>query len=238
MKKEQYIIHAKLGINHWWHYGTKSFFNKMIRKTMTKGSIILDAGCGVGDMINLLRNDYTMYGLDSSQDALDFCSQKNLTENLILGDANKLPFNANSFDAVISLDVLYHKWIRDDLHALKEIHRVLKPSGKVFIQVPAYNWLKSSHDEWAFSDRRYTAGSLSELLRAAGFVEKKISYRVSILFPFAVMRRLIVRHQGSDMNEFNPILNFMFKKIIWFENHLVLNCNLPFGLSVVGIAEK
>lgn len=238
MKKEQYDIHASLGLNHWWHYGTKIFFRKLINRTLPKGSDILDTGCGVGDMLMLLKEDHRVVGIDRSEDAINYCLEKGLAGNVIFGDVNNLPFNNESFDGVLSLDVLYHRWVPDDLQALKEIYRILRPKGKVFVQLPAYEWLKSSHDEWAFSSRRYTAGRLTDLLRSAGFVKKRVSYRVFLLFPLAVVSRIVFRSKDSDMKKANPLVNSIFKMIISFENSLALYLNSPFGLSVIGVAEK
>ena len=131
MKKEQYSIHASLGLNHWWHYGTKMFFQRLIRRTLPNGAHILDAGCGVGDMIILLKDDYCVTGIDCSEDAVKFCSEKGIAGNIIICDINSLPFGNEVFNGVLSLDVLYHKWVFDDAYVLKRVYRVLKPGGKV-----------------------------------------------------------------------------------------------------------
>ncbi len=238
MKKEQFEIHAKLGMRHWWHHSTKYFFLHLLTKHMPAGSLILDAGCGVGDMILLLKNKYRVVGIDASKDAVNYCSRKGIAEKVILGDVSSLPFDDNSIDGIVSLDVLYHEWVADDMAALKEMYRALKPGGKVFIQLPAYSWLRSDHDRWALSSRRYTARQLSSMLAEAGFRVKRVGYRVFFLFPLAVVRRLFFRNIGSDMKEINPVMNFLLNKIMSFENLLSLFISFPCGLSVFGVAEK
>jgi SAM-dependent methyltransferase len=62
-------------------------------------------------------------------------------------DIHQIPFDDNSFDAVLCNHVLEH--VRDDIHAMREIHRVLKPSGFSILQVPFFNPVpeKTFHDD-------------------------------------------------------------------------------------------
>jgi len=115
---------------------------------------------------------------------------------------------------------------------------VLKPNGRLFIQVPAFEWLRSDHDEWALSRRRYTAKELTDLLVAAGFQNNKVGYRVFFLFPAAIVRRLLFKTSGSDLKDMNPFLNALLKKVVQTENLLAPLMRFPFGLSVFGVAEK
>ena len=238
MKGEQYRVHASLGLRHWWHYGTKMFFLGLIKKSLPKGAELLDAGCGVGDMLMLLVDHYRVTGIDCSEDAMKYCAERGISCYVRQGDISNLPFNDGSFDGVLSLDVLYHSWVADDVDAAREMYRVLKPGGRVFIQLPAYEWLRSGHDEWAFSGRRYTATRLSGLLTSAGFKNLRVGYRVALLFPFAAARRLLFRHAGSDMRRENPFINSFLKGVMIIENAITLRFGFPFGLSVFGVAEK
>jgi ubiquinone/menaquinone biosynthesis C-methylase UbiE len=52
-------------------------------------------------------------------------------------DIHEIPFAANTFDAVLCNHVLEH--VRDDIQAMREIHRVLKPGGFAILQVPFFN---------------------------------------------------------------------------------------------------
>jgi SAM-dependent methyltransferase len=52
-------------------------------------------------------------------------------------DIHQIPFEANTFDAVLCNHVLEH--VKDDLKAMEEIHRVLKPGGFAILQVPFFN---------------------------------------------------------------------------------------------------
>jgi predicted SAM-dependent methyltransferase len=52
-------------------------------------------------------------------------------------DIHQIPFNENKFDVVLCNHVLEH--VRDDIQAMKEIHRVLKPGGFAILQIPFFN---------------------------------------------------------------------------------------------------
>ncbi len=94
---------------------------------------------------------------------------------VLRGDATRLPFPDASFDVVITSEVLEH--IQDDVRAIAEMVRVLRPGGRFAATVPA--WLPETIN-WKLSDeyhapksagghvRIYTAVELSAKLRSAG----------------------------------------------------------------------
>lgn len=100
------------------------------------GYHVLDAGCGNGKNM-ILRPDLNFIGCDTSQTLLDICKEKGL--NVIKSNIVKLPFDDNHFDAIICVAVLHHlcTFERRKL-AVEEFMRVLKPGGKLFIEVWAY----------------------------------------------------------------------------------------------------
>ncbi len=94
---------------------------------------------------------------------------------VVRGDATRLPFDDESFDVVVTSEVLEH--IQDDVAALSEMVRVLKPGGRFAATVPSWfpevvNWRLSSdyHAPAAVGGhvRIYSAAELSAKLRSAG----------------------------------------------------------------------
>lgn len=76
-------------------------------------------------------------------------------------------------------DVVEH--IQDDESFLNHIGELLSPGGRVYITVPAYNWLWSQEDTLAGHARRYTLGSLSRVLKKAGYTIDYATYFFSFL---------------------------------------------------------
>ncbi len=94
---------------------------------------ILDAGCGLGLYMRRFR-DFTehVYGVDVDREKV-----REARETLSLvqcASAERLPFAANSFDIVFSHEVLEH--VDDDVEAVREAYRVLKPGGRLVIFAP------------------------------------------------------------------------------------------------------
>ncbi|HUE29222.1 MAG TPA: methyltransferase domain-containing protein, partial [Solirubrobacteraceae bacterium] len=79
--------------------------------------------------------------------------------------ADDLPIPDESFDAVLSTQVLEH--VAEPSDVLRELHRVLRPGGRVYVTLPLA-W--ELHEE-PFDFYRYTRYGISHLLRAAGFIE-------------------------------------------------------------------
>ena len=108
----------------------------------------LDVGCAKGFLLYDLKKvipGIEIYGLDVSNYAVENCIE-GVKENLVVGSADELPYETNSFDFVFSSDTL-HNLPRDKCKkALQEIVRVCKPSGNMFIQVDSYRNKKEKNN--------------------------------------------------------------------------------------------
>jgi ubiquinone/menaquinone biosynthesis C-methylase UbiE len=100
---------------------------------LDKDDICLDVGCGNGRNM-MYRTDLNMFGLDYSKNLCEICIDKGL--NVVNGNCIELPFTDNSIDNCISIAVIHHLDTSEKrLQAIKEMIRVTKPNGKIFIQV-------------------------------------------------------------------------------------------------------
>ncbi|TVL77135.1 methyltransferase type 11 [Brachyspira hyodysenteriae] len=92
---------------------------------------LLDIGCGTGYLINMLKKykaTAEFYGLDLSEEMINISKSKNIKDaEFILGSANKLPFNDNTFDIVTCIQSFHHYPYPDE--AMKEVYRVLIKGG-------------------------------------------------------------------------------------------------------------
>ncbi len=98
---------------------------------------ILDCGAGVGNLVRFLKTkSIDAVGISYNKKEVQFA--KKYDTNLIYADMHDLPFQDESFDAVIAWDSLEH--CLAPLLAVKEIYRVLKPSGRLLIYIPDMSW--------------------------------------------------------------------------------------------------
>ena len=100
-----------------------------IQRNVPAGSLVLDDGCGHGVRLAPLASRYRFVGIDLSLQNLSIA--KTLGYDVIQGDARRLPFADEQFDAVVCAEVIQHFAQLDD--PLAEMVRVCKPGGSVMI---------------------------------------------------------------------------------------------------------
>lgn len=104
------------------------------------GGRLLNIGCAHGPDFLPFKGKFELWGLDSSPPmislAVKFADKFKFTSNLLVADAVSLPFQDRGFDWVISV-AAYHHIIdgQSRLQAFRELRRVLKPGGEVFLTV-------------------------------------------------------------------------------------------------------
>lgn len=111
----------------------------------TGGSRILDLGCGTGrHVVYLSKLGFDVYGFDVSQKALsmtnDWLNEENLKANICMHRMeHPFPYEDTFFDAVVSTQVIHHSVMKNIRKTIKEIERVLKPGGILFVTFPVFH---------------------------------------------------------------------------------------------------
>ena len=130
---------------------------------------------------------------------------------------------------------------------------MLKPGGKLMVTVPAFMWLWSYNDEINAHQRRYTAPELCQKLEISGFRIKRATYNNFFLFPLVAGLRLLRPHNPElaspnltedddvyqvEMEQIPEPANTVLHGVGWLEAELLERTDLPFGVSVLCVAEK
>jgi len=109
-------------------------FVNTLKTDLQSGSKILEAGCGTGQTLALFSDNQDTCGLDISMAALKL-AQKNCS-NVVLGSIFSIPFDDDAFDLVYNSGVIEHFRDPENVAAIREMARVVRPSGKIVIIVP------------------------------------------------------------------------------------------------------
>jgi|TARA_B110000263_G_scaffold177653_1_gene155386 ubiquinone/menaquinone biosynthesis C-methylase UbiE len=98
---------------------------------------VLDCGCADGRNSEYLINEgFEVTGVDFSQTVIERTQKRLPKGKFLTGDVRKLDkIEENSFDFLIDAGALHVNYPQDTISIIKEYHRILKPSGKMFIRV-------------------------------------------------------------------------------------------------------
>ena len=245
MEPEEYPKMRRLEDTYWWFVGRRDLVRRLLADRVTPGSTFLDIGCGTGAMSSELSKWGDVVSLDFEHAALDFARTRGLFR-LVQASAEALPFPEGAFHALTALDVVEH--LDDDHAAAREIARVLKPGGVAVITVPAFAFLWSEHDVALHHRRRYRAGEIRSLFESAGLRVRRVSYVMTALFPAVAAVRLAQKALGSSRKPLEKAkttlpdvpgpMNGILTALLRAESALVRRLDLPFGVSLVCVAEK
>jgi SAM-dependent methyltransferase len=212
---------------HWWYRGRRRILGELMRRlALPPGVEILDAGCGSGrNMVDLARLG-TVTGLEISDVSFERARERGVGE-VVRGSITELPLPDVRFDLAVCLDVIEH--IDDDLRALRELHRVVRPGGTLLVTVPAYQWLWSEHDVINHHKRRYTRRTLSAVAaQAVAIAHRRLSRPAHL-----------VDEPVSDLQRTPERLNTLLEWPLRFEASLIgWGWRIPAGLSLVAIFRK
>jgi SAM-dependent methyltransferase len=209
---------------HWWYAERRSILARELRRLPAPGRALDIGAAGGGNTRVLLGHGWQPVALEFAPTAAQVARERGI--DVIRADARELPVRTGSMDLVTAFDILEH--IEEDYLAAAEITRVLRPGGTALIAVPADMTLWSAHDTAVGHVRRYTRGTLADVIVKGGLViEEMWSWNV-LLRPVARLRRKSSR--GSDLGKVNPLLNTSLKAIVAAERYLPVR-SLP-GVSL------
>lgn len=174
------------------------------RLGLRRGDHFLDAGAGFGrHAFEAARHGARVVALDYAADELEATRatfggmlaageiSPDAYGGVLRGDATCLPFPDDTFDSVVTSEVLEH--IQDDVTAISELVRVLKPGGSLAVTVPTWwpekiNWMLSDAYHAPISKgghvRIYSSTELKAKLRAAGLSVRSSHHAHALHSPY------------------------------------------------------
>jgi SAM-dependent methyltransferase len=236
MEPAEYALMDAAEERMWWYRGLHA---RLLTALAEVHGIVLDAGCGTGGLLARLRAvrpDLGLIGVEWAELACRRAAAKS-SAPIARGSVNTLPFASASFDGVIAADLLCHGAVRP-VSALSELMRVLRPGGRLVVNMPAYAWLLSAHDRQVHNVRRLTANQLTAMLFEAGFRKVHARYWNSLLLPLMVVQRKVLsrKNTNSDVAAFPPWIDTILHGMTEIERHLPFAW--PAGGSVLATAER
>jgi SAM-dependent methyltransferase len=231
---------SKIEQNHWWFVVRREMFKKYL-SAAPKDAAILDVGVGSGSNLRMLKEaGFTNYqGFDFSPLAKKFCEEKNLGA-VKVGDICDSGFADNSYDVILFTDVVEH--IENDLLALKEVVRILKPNGKIIITAPCFMSLWGNHDVVSMHQRRYLLGEIKDKITQAEMkIIQSYYFNFFLFVPILIFRKLtkIFAIEIKSENAVNSkFLNKIFTTLFRLDVLLAKKIKFPFGVSAFILASK
>jgi SAM-dependent methyltransferase len=185
-------LHENEGADHFLDTWTRRAVLDGLDLARIAAPVIADIGCSSGVLLRDLSREYpaaTLLGVDVVPAGLRVAHELVPHVPLLRASALDLPLEAASVDAIASLNVLER--LPDDVGALVEMRRVLRPGGRAAVVVPAGPGLYDFYDRHLQHERRYARRELSRKAKAAGLGVRLDAHLGSGLYPvfWAVKKR-------------------------------------------------
>lgn len=245
MSPDEHDIMYAVEDHYWWYRALRQHVVHSIQPASPSFSL-LDAGCGTGGTLAAIRRGFPqaeLTGVEPGDHALQLTAARRTGADLVRASVNELPFPDESFDFVLSLDVWTAAGV-DDALAAHESHRVLRPGGKLIVNLAAFRFLRGAHDCATDVERRYTRREVKALLEGANFQLERLTYwNATLTPPIALVRWLSRRRLRSQpaRSDFRPLpafANALLARVAALELSTSRHLSLPFGTSVFAVARK
>ena len=244
MDSDEYRKMAEVEDRMWYFRSLHAHTARGLASTgLAENAAVLDAGCGTGGLVLRARQwprRYHWSAIDFMPLACQLARQR-CGPGVDIREASitALPFADASFDAVASVDVICQ--VDNPEVAISEFFRVLRPGGTLIINVPAYQWMWSYHDNTVHTKHRYTRREVAGLLRAGGFNLLTLTHWNALPFPFVWAKRKVFHSAGdtSDVKEYPMVVDAAFSAMMSIEHAWRrLGGNWAWGTSIFAVARK
>jgi len=204
------------------------------------GKRIMEAGCGVGLMIENYLNKEFIIACDINDNYIEVVKKRYVK----IDKVNFLKLNIENLskqeikslikiklDTIISINVLEH--IKNDRQAIVNFYKILPSQGHLLIFVPALPQIYGTIDEGFGHYRRYTKKEIELKIQEAGFKIREIRYFNFIgIFWWFIMGKII------KQKNLPKATGFLLKMIVPLIQNIESIISIPVGQSLIVVAEK
>jgi len=211
----------------WYNNWVFSFIKPFLRGE------ILEVGTGIGNFAKMLAKRGTVTAIDIDEEYVSGLQKSLKGINVGYGDVEKGKyfFGNRKFDAIVSLNVVEH--IKKDKIAIENMHKLLKKNGNLILLVPAHTTLFSNFDKKLGHFRRYSKTDVKDLVGAVGFTNVNIRY---LNWWGAIGWFVFMKMTGRENMPRPPVKIFdVLARALLLPEKII---TMPFGLSIVAIAQK
>jgi SAM-dependent methyltransferase len=214
-----------------------------------KAPLILEVGCSSGFLLEDLQRELPhaqLIGSDYVRGPLEDLASRHPGIPLLQFDLVQCPLPDCSIDVAVLLNVLEH--IKDDVGAIHQLHRILKPGGALVLEVPAGPQLYDVYDKVLMHFRRYRLSGLRRLLKDAGFAVIDASSLGAFLYPgFCHVKRKNRRYLEAPEDVQRQIVaraiqktarNRVLEAVMWLEECARRVLPMPFGIRCLATSIK
>jgi SAM-dependent methyltransferase len=160
---------------HWWFQGMRAISATLLGERLRDGGRVLDAGCGTGGYLRWLLEEGSFAeaaGIDLASSAIDYARTRVPEADLRVAPLSQLPFPDESFDLVVTNDVLQHVDEAELDKSLAELRRVLRPDGTLLVRTNGSSSLRRERSDW----RAYDSGTLRAQLERTGLTVEHVTH--------------------------------------------------------------
>lgn len=196
---------------------------------------VLEIGSGTGGISRHLLGAQRLVVTDTRPDYRDllarlFANYEHVTVHQMTLGERAPEVERERFDTVVSANVLEH--VEDDGAALRQIHALLEPGGRVVLVVPMLRALYGQIDRAIDHYRRYERAEIEEKLVKAGFVVETTAPMNALGIPGWWLNSVVLRRRGVP--GIQAKLNDLLVPWLRFEEKL----GLPIGMSLLAVGRK
>lgn len=241
---------------HFWYLGRHRFlleaYDRFAGSNASARSVV-DLGGGVGGWLRYFSDQRASWGnemalADSSNVALKM-ARKFLPASIDCYQIDLLDLAwREEWDSAFLLDVIEH--LPDDLGAVKQASKALKPGGLLFVTTPALKFFWSDNDDMVKHQRRYDRSDFSLLAQGAGLELCDVRYFMFFLSPLYYLSRFssvgiekMTEEQQAELLRKThkippPFVNWCLTKVFCSETPLGHRLRFPWGTSILGVFRK